>query len=129
MSRLLLRLGLTHALFLLSIGLFAGCSRTASPPKPQPPATVLLIRHAEKLDNGEIDLSPIGFERARLLPKDFASCARPDLPTPQVLFASPRSPHSNRPVQTVPPLAESLHLPIDNSFKNDDYAALASTLL
>ncbi len=39
------------------------------------------------------------------------------------------SAHSNRPVQTVTPLAAALHLPIDDSFKNADYAGLAAALL
>src|SRR5882757_10551913 len=77
-------------------------AQTAAPTKPQPPATILLIRHAEKLTDGRIDLSPTGFERAKLLPKVFSpAAARPDLPTPQVLFATHLSEHSNRPVQTV----------------------------
>ena len=115
-------------LFLLPIGLIGGCSRKVTHTGP-PPATILLIRHAEKLNDGRIDLSPIGFERARLLPKVFAPGARPDLPTPQVLFATRESAHSNRPIQTVTPLAAALHLPIDDSFRDQDYAALASTLL
>ncbi len=115
-------------LLLLPIGLIGGCSRKVTPTGP-PPATILLIRHAEKLDDGRIDLSPTGFERARLLPKVFGPGARPDVPTPQFLFASRESPHSNRPIQTVTPLATALHLPINDSFKNDDYRALASTLL
>jgi hypothetical protein len=105
-------------------------AQTAAPAKPQPPTTILIIRHAEKLTDGRIDLSPTGFERARLLPTLFSpAAARPDLPTPQVLFATHLSPHSNRPVQTVTPLAAALHLPIDNSFNNDDYPALAAALL
>jgi broad specificity phosphatase PhoE len=125
------RLGLLHFrlvyLLALLIGLTVGFAQTVRPP--QPPATILLIRHAEKLDDGRIDLSPTGFERARLLPKVFASGARPDLPTPQVLFATHVSAHSNRPVQTVTPLAKALHLLIDDSFKNDNYAGLAAALL
>jgi hypothetical protein len=105
-------------------------AQAAAPAKPQPPATILLIRHAEKLTDGRMDLSPTGFERARLLPKIFLPApARPDLPTPQVLFATHLSEHSNRPVQTVTPLAAALHLPIDDSFRNDDYPALAAALL
>ena len=115
-------------LLLVPIGLICGCPRKVTQTGP-PPATILLIRHAEKLTDGRIDLSPIGFERARLLPKVFASGARPDLPIPQVLFATHESAHSNRAIQTVTPLAAALHLPIDDSFKDDDYAALASTLL
>jgi hypothetical protein len=115
-------------LFLLTIGLIGGCSRKVTPTG-APPATILLIRHAEKLDDGRIDLSPTGFERARLLLKVFGPGARPDVPTPQFLFASRESPHSNRPIQTVTPLAAALHLPIDDSFKNDQYITLASALL
>jgi hypothetical protein len=115
-------------LFLLPIGLIGGCTRKVVQTGP-PPATILLIRHAEKLTDGRIDLSPIGFERARLLPKVFGPDARPDVPTPQFLFATRESAHSNRPIQTVTPLAAALHLPIDDSFKDNDYAALASTLL
>jgi hypothetical protein len=125
--RLLLRI---RCLFLFSflLGSSSLFAQTATVP-PQPPATVLLIRHAEKLTDGRIDLSPTGFERARLLPKVFAPGARPDLPTPQFLFATHLSAHSNRPVQTVTPLAAALHLPIDDSFSNDDFAGLAASLL
>src|SRR5271163_2239302 len=105
------------------------CARKTAGTQSQPPATILLIRHAEKLTDGRIDLSPTGFERARLLPKVFGLGVRPDLPTPQVLFATHISAHSNRPVQTVTPLAEALHLPIDDSFGYKDYADLAATLL
>jgi len=104
-------------------------AQAAAPAKPQPPATILLIRHAEKLTDGRLDLSPAGFERARLLPTVFSPAgARPDLPTPQVLFATHISEHSNRPVQTVTPLAAALHLPIDDTFRNEDYPALAADL-
>ena len=123
-----------HLPILLFLLLLLGASQihaqAATPPKPRPPATILIIRHAEKLTDGRIDLSPTGFERARLLPTLFSpTAARPDLPTPQVLFATHLSPHSNRPVQTVTPLAAALHLPIDDSISNDDYPALASALL
>jgi hypothetical protein len=115
-------------LIVLVSGVLRAGGQTAS--APQPPATILIIRHAEKLTDGRIDLSPVGFERARLMPQLFLPTGvRPDLPTPQVLFATHVSPHSNRPVQTVTPLAAALHLPIDDSFSNDDYAGLAAALL
>lgn len=95
----------------------------------QAPATILLIRHAEKLTDGQIDLSPTGFERAKLIPQLFAPGHTPALPIPQALFATHLSKHSNRPVQTITPLSESLHLPIDNTTLNDDYAQLAQKLL
>jgi hypothetical protein len=93
------------------------------------PATILIIRHGEKLTDGRMDLSPAGFERANLLPNLFVPGARPDLPVPQVLFATHQSACSNREVETVAPLAAALHLPIDESFSNDDYAQLATILL
>jgi hypothetical protein len=103
---------------------------TPVPMTGQPPATILIIRHAEKLSDGQVDLSPTGFKRASLLPQLFLPAgARPDLPTPQVIFATHLSKHSNRPVETVTPLAEALHLSIDSTILNEDYAALASTIL
>jgi hypothetical protein len=114
----------------LLIGSMGVHSQAAALGKPQPPATIFLICHAEKLTDGRIDLSPTGFERARLLPKMFSSAgAGPRLPKPQVLFATHISKHSNRPVQTVTPLAAALHLPINDSFSNEDYPALAAALL
>jgi len=95
--------------------------------KPEPPATILIIRHAEKLDNGESDLSPAGFDRAGLLPKAFYPGG--SLPTPQVIFAAAQSAHSNRSVQTITPLAQALHLSIDDRFSDNDYKALAAELL
>jgi len=113
-------------------------SAAQEPPKPvqpvpiigQPPAAILVIRHAEKLTDGRIDLSPTGFKRADLLTSLFVPAGvRPDLPTPQVLIAAHQSAHSNRPVQTITPLAAALHLPIDSTYMSEDYAALALSLL
>jgi hypothetical protein len=105
-------------------------AQTPPSPLPQPPATILLIRHAEKADDSGNHLSPTGFERARQLPKLFMPTgARTDLPTPQFLFAAHASPHSDRPVETITPLAQALHLPINDTFLNEDYAHLAATLL
>jgi hypothetical protein len=75
-----------------------------------------------------MDLSDAGSERAQLLVQAFSG-NRPDLPTPQVLFAAHISAHSNRSLQTLLPLATSLHLPIDDSFKDEDYEDLAAALL
>ncbi|WP_229739349.1 hypothetical protein [Edaphobacter dinghuensis] len=94
----------------------------------QPPATILIIRHAEKLTDGRQDLSPVGYQRAAALPKLFDG-SRSDLPVPQVLFATHVSKHSNRPVETITPLAAALKLPIDSTIMDDDYDALAKELL
>ena len=105
-----------------------GCHAQPLATNPQPPATILIIRHAEKLNNGDTDLSSTGAQRAELLPQAFSG-ARPELPSPQVIFAAAESARSNRSVQTVTPLAEALHLSVDDRFNNGDYAALAKELL
>ena len=99
---------------------------------PQPPATILLIRHAEKLTDGRMDLSPVGFERAKVIPRLFggAGAAAPhNLPRPDFLFATHVSKKSNRPVETITPLAQALGLPISSEVADDDYAVLAKELL
>ena len=90
------------------------------------PKQILLIRHGEKTGlKTDMDLNPRGFARAaalsRLFPKQFE--------TPDFIFATQVSAHSNRPVETVTPLAKSLHLKIDNRFGEDDYSPLARELL
>jgi hypothetical protein len=99
---------------------------------PQPPATILLIRHAEKLTDGRMDLSPVGFERAKVIPTLFGgpgAAAPHNLPRPDFLFATHVSKKSNRPVETVTPLSEAMHLPISSDVADDDYASLAKLLL
>jgi broad specificity phosphatase PhoE len=112
------------------IGLAGIYANSEAAAKPQPPATILLVRHAEKLTDGQSDLSSVGFERARRLALAFSGAgARPDLLTPQVLFSAHVSVHSNRPTQTIAPLAEALHLPVNDQFRDRDYAGLAAELL
>jgi broad specificity phosphatase PhoE len=100
---------------------------------PQPPATILLIRHAEKLTDGRIDLSPVGFERAKVIPLLFSGDGRAsyphNLPRPDFLFATHLSAKSNRPVETITPLSEALKLPISHEIADKDFAALALELL
>jgi hypothetical protein len=95
----------------------------------QPPATILLVRHAEKLTDGRLDLSPVGFERAKMIPMLFGGSAPHNLPRPDFLFATQQSKHSNRPVETITPLSEALKLPISHEIADDDYAVLAKELL
>jgi hypothetical protein len=100
---------------------------------PQPPATVLLIRHAEKLTDGRIDLSAVGFERAKVIPLLFGGAnqavAAHKLPRPDFLFATHVSKRSNRPVETITPLSEALGLPISHEIDDKDFATLAKELL
>jgi hypothetical protein len=89
---------------------------------------VLLIRHAEKLTDGRIDLSPTGFARAKDIPQLFIG-ANPTFPRPDALFATRQSKHSNRPFETIEPLSKALNLPINQEFAEDDSASLARLLL
>lgn len=115
-------------LFVVALLAAAGVGWGQNAVSPQPPATILIIRHAEKLTDGRQDLSPVGYQRASLLPKLFDG-SRSDLPVPEVLFATHASKHSNRPVETITPLAAALKLPIDSTIMDDDYAALAKEIL
>jgi broad specificity phosphatase PhoE len=96
------------------------------------PRQILLIRHAEKPDNDQdIHLSPKGKARAEALPWLFRKTAdRPDpLPRPDFLFATKESKHSNRPVETVTPLARELNLFLSADFEDNDFGQLAAELL
>jgi len=93
------------------------------------PQLIMIIRHGEKPEDSKEDkdpnLSPRGFERAAALamviPKDF--------PHPDFLFATKKSSHSNRPMETIEPLAKKLHEPIEATFSDEQYATLAHKLL
>jgi hypothetical protein len=98
----------------------------------QPPATVMLIRHAEKLSDGEKDLSTDGFARAKVLPELFGgigAAAPHNLPRPDFLFATHVSKNSNRPVETITPLSAALGLPISSDVADKDFQTLATELL
>jgi len=100
--------------------------------EPKAPATILLIRHAEKLTDGRPDLSAAGFERAGLIPRLFGgmgAAAPHNLPRPDFLFATHVSKNSNRPVETITPLSQALGLPISHEIADKDFATLATELL
>jgi hypothetical protein len=90
------------------------------------PKIIYIIRHAEKPDSGtDPNLSPTGFKRADALatafPKNFC--------VPDFLFATAPSKHSNRPMETITPLAKAIHEKILDPFADADAAALAHELL
>jgi hypothetical protein len=83
------------------------------------PQQVLIIRHAEKTgEKDDIHLSREGKERAEVLYRLFvASKDRPaPFPTPDFVFAAIRHKVSQRPLETVTPLAERLKLPINQTY-------------
>ena len=90
------------------------------------PAEVLIIRHAEQPARGsQVHLSDVGRARAAALPKLFPT----PFATPTFLFATRPSKESERPLETLQPLAGALRLRIDDRFPDDAYAQLASTIL
>jgi broad specificity phosphatase PhoE len=90
------------------------------------PKSILLMRHAEKpADPMDPGLSDAGLARARelaaWLPRQFGK--------PDFLIVASVSKHSARPLETIKPLARLLGLPIDATFADQDYPALAHELL
>ena len=97
----------------------------------KPPRHLLLIRHAEKPDDDhDIHLTSRGAARAAALPSLFlippAFPTKPaPFPTPDFLFATKASHKSNRPVETVTPLARALgDMDIHKKHADDDFPAV-----
>jgi hypothetical protein len=83
------------------------------------------MRHAEKSgDPLDPHLTDGGQERARRLASYIPDVFGP----PDCIFATAMSNHSNRPFETVEPLAAKLGMEVDNTFADQDYGALAQSL-
>ena len=95
------------------------------------PRMVILIRHAEKPPKAEhsSDLTAIGRERAQRIPKLFLPYPGAMLPTPDFLFATHPSRSSNRPVETLKPLEQALHLELNDRYSEDEAGRLSAELL
>src|ERR1700751_5718693 len=90
------------------------------------PDKILVMRHAEKPDTGgDIHLAPEGATRAQHLVTYIPSTFGP----PQFLVATHQSVDSNRPWETIEPLAQSIGVEIDDSFADPHYKALAAEIL
>jgi phosphohistidine phosphatase SixA len=90
------------------------------------PRQIVILRHAEKPDDPiDPNLSPAGKARAVML----ASLIPRRFPNPDFLFASAPSKYSNRPAETLTPLAEAIGLRLDIDFADQDYGVLATDLL
>jgi broad specificity phosphatase PhoE len=87
----------------------------------------MLMRHGEDIGEtkASFSLNKQGLKRAEALPRLFGV----RLPKPDVIIAARATKGSNRPIETVEPLARALNLQIDNRFRDDDYEALAAALL
>jgi hypothetical protein len=94
------------------------------------PAEILLLRHAEKPEQGP-HLSEKGWERAKALPALFA---RPELRrygAPAALFAmaARHEGGSVRAIETLKYVSEGLHLPLDTRFTRDEVGPLVDAIL
>jgi hypothetical protein len=99
------------------------------------PNHVLIIRHAEKPDDeDDKHLTSRGAARAAALPSLFfipkAFRTKPSpFPTPDFIFATAESRHSNRPVETVRPLAKALRdMEIHAKHADDEYQPVVDRL-
>jgi phosphohistidine phosphatase SixA len=118
--------------FGLLVGVLAIVSYRALPAAddaPHGPRIVMIIRHAEKpaATNGQKDpnLSSRGYERAAALAKVIPE----RFPKPDFLIATKRTKGSNRPVETITPLANVLHESIESTFRDEAFEPLAHAVL
>ena len=101
-------------------------SETAAPERNgDGPARIILMRHADKPDDpDDPDLSPAGMTRAEKLanyiPQTFGK--------PDIIIATARSKHSDRPAETVAPLAKVLGVPVQHDIKDKDFEELVDQL-
>jgi phosphohistidine phosphatase SixA len=89
------------------------------------PKRIVLMRHADKTDDrDDEDLSEAGTQRAQRLaayiPETFGK--------PDVIIATARSKHSDRPAETMRPLSEGIGVKVETPYKNDDYEDLVEDL-
>ncbi len=108
------------------------CSPVSGKDNPSAPGlartTVLLIRHAEKPDDGT-GLAPAGVARANTYVRYFTNY-RINGATIKLtaLFAAANSSSSHREYLTLLPLSQATGLTINTPYKDDDYAKLADLL-
>ena len=110
--------------------LLAGAFTSWGQATPAGPAggLILIIRHAEKPENGT-GLSDDGTKRANAYPGFFQHLNIEGQPaTPNYLFATRDSENSQRPRLTLQPLSAALHLPVSAEVKNKDFEVLTNML-
>jgi broad specificity phosphatase PhoE len=117
-----------NLVWLVALAVLATACRgfAASDSPPSGPHVILIIRHAEKTGSKtDFDLSKRGYERADALAKAIPA----HFPKPDYLIATKKSKSSNRPVETITPLGEALHEPVEAKYKNKEFEQLAIELL
>ena len=98
------------------------------------PTVIYLMRHAEKpMVEKDPNLAPQGFKRAQALPSLFVAMpgrtTMPPLLRPDFIFATAPSKNSNRPIETITPLAQLLHEKIDGDYQDIEAGPLAKEVL
>jgi broad specificity phosphatase PhoE len=94
------------------------------------PAEIVIIRHAEKPSQGN-ELSLAGRERAAaLMPYFLGNPEVSNFGRPVAIYAQSQKHTSSslRAIQTVQPLADSLHLKISDAFDRDDYKQMVAEI-
>ncbi len=121
-----------HFIFSLAVGTLCLVPLTA-PCDPEPGhgpknATVLIIRHAEKPDDGD-GLAPAGEARAQAYVEYFRDFKYHSEPIKlDAVFAAADSKNSRRPRITVEPLAHALGLTVNTSYRDKEFQRLAAEL-
>ena len=119
------------AMVAMGSGSIAGAGAQATEAASKYPAMVMIIRHAEKPlgDSKNGNLSPEGFKRAQAIPWLFlqqpGSTRLPRFPRPDALFATDVSGHSERPLETITPLAQVLKLHVNHDYSDAEVGPLA----
>lgn len=95
------------------------------------PAQVLIIRHGEKVNDGDPDLSEKGRKRAKGLIHLFLEDPRFNIYGPPVAIYAAAPKHSDssaRPEETVQPLADKLHLKVITDFNKKKSVDIANEI-
>ena len=96
------------------------------------PSQIIFIRHGEKTNDDDVNLSPVGQVRAMELPNYFnrmitdGKFEKPDFIV--AMKQKKKGKSSNRPVQTITPLADQLGLPIHHDFIQDETLSAAQII-
>lgn len=97
------------------------------------PAQIILLRHAEKLDDPDaVHLSPRGEERAGALVSLLGRNSPLTSNAPVAALYGTRITkhnHSRRTGETLAPLSKDLGLPVNTSFDSDNYSLLTTSVL
>ncbi len=95
------------------------------------PKAIILLRHAEEPKEDVNHLSAAGYARAKMLPKLFKTHpALKKLDPPIALFAAgaKKEDSSIRSIETLHNLSLDIEVPINDTFKRDDFRALAKEI-